>query len=302
MVFASPRRHTHPKFVHLIKISALCILGAAVLSGCANKIKISMAQSLVADVAKATERHDDPALVLQSMPAFLLLLEGLIEENPRNANLLLTATEAYTSYATLIELDDRERAHKSFGRGKDFGLRALHKRKKLRPLLEAPFAEFSTITAHLKPGDLPAVFWTASAWGGWISTDLESMAALADLPKVIHLMEWVIGVDESYKHAAPHLFLGVYYAALPPMLGGQPDRALHHFDRSLALTEGKSLMVNVLKARYYARQIFDRELHDGLLKQVLQEHDALEASDLLLQNEMAKSMARQLLEESDAFF
>lgn len=302
MVFAIPHRRFHSTTQYIIKISALCILGGIAFSGCANRIKISLAQSLVADVAQATERHDDPALVMQSMPAFLLLLEGLLEENPRNANLLLTATEGYASYATLIELNDRERAHNSYGRAKEFGLRALHKRKKIRHLLGAPFTQFSTITAHLKPKDLPLVFWTASAWGGWISTNLESMAALADLPKVIHLMEWVIGVDEGFKHAAPHLFLGVYYAALPPMLGGQPDRALHHFNRSHELTDGTSLMVHVLKARYYARQIFDRDLHDALLREVLQTETAPEASDLILQNEMAKTMARQLLEESDAFF
>ncbi len=302
MASASLHRGTRPFFLHIAKISALCFLGVVTFSGCANRIKISLAQSLVADVAKATERHDDPALVVQSMPAFLLLLEGLIEENPRNADLLFTACEAYASYATLIELNDKERAHKSYGRAKEFGFRALQTHQKIAPLLDTPLGEFSTITDLLRPRDLPLVFWTASAWGGWISTNLESMAALADLPKVIHLMEWVIGVDERFKHAAPHLFLGVYYAALPPMLGGQPERALHHFDRSYELTEGKSLMVSVLKARYYARQIFDQTLHDKLLREALNSETAPDASELLLQNELAKNMARHLLEESDAFF
>ncbi len=60
-------------------------------------------------------------------------------------------------------------------------------------------------------------------------------------------------------------------------------------------------MAYVLMAKYYARQIFDRELYESLLTEVL----ALpvdEVPELTLQNMAAKKQAGKLLEEADAFF
>ncbi len=270
-------------------------------TGCAGRLTSSLAGALIDDVAMATAKHDDIILVSQGIPTYLLLLEGLLESHPNDARLLTSASEAYTSYAILLELDDPERANRLYARGKKYGLKALASNKKLAPLLGAPFSEFSTIRQHLKPSDLPRVFWAASSWGAWISTNLESMHALAQLPKVILLMEWTVEIDGSFQYASPHLFLGVYYASLPPMLGGNPDKALAHFDRAIELTGGQSLMALVLKARYYARQIFDRELHDALLKKALSQRTNT-IPELTLQNEIAQKMARTLLEGSNEFF
>ncbi len=253
------------------------------------------------DMAVATSKHDDIIIVSQSAPTFLLLLEGLLEGDPGNKHLLIAAAEAYTSYATLIEIEDPDRAKKIYARAKRYGLEALQKKKNVAPLINAPFDEFTTITNYLSRSDIQYVFWAASSWGAWISTHLESMDALAQLPKVILLMEWIIEVDESFHFASPHLFLGVYNAALPPMLGGNPEKSLYHFDRTIELTHGQSLMAQVLKARYYARQIFDRELYDSLLRDVIA-RPVGDIPELTLQNEIAKKMARQLLEDGNDFF
>ena len=42
-----------------------------------------------------------------------------------------------------------------------------------------------------------------------------------------------------------------------------------HFERALELSGGKNLMVYVLYAKYYARLLFDRALHDRLLTEAL---------------------------------
>jgi hypothetical protein len=285
------------RILHVIAV----IFALFLFSGCANRIKSSVTTSLMNDMAVATSKHDDIALVSQSAPTFLLLLEGLLEANPTDSRLLIAAAEAYTSYAALIELDDPDRAKKIYARAKGYGLQALGKKKKVAPLLNAPFEEFSTITNHLSRNDIKCVFWAASSWGAWISTHLESMDALAQLPKVIVLMEWVIEMDETFQFASPHLFLGVYHAALPPMLGGNPEKSLYHFDRTIELTNGQALMPQVLKAQYYARQIFDRELHDSLLLEVL-EQPIGNIPELTLQNEIAKKMAEKLIEGGNDFF
>ena len=75
-------------------------------------------------------------------------------------------------------------------------VRALaQKRRAVAPLLSAPYDEFTKITSSLRSEDVEFVFWAASGWGAWISAHTESMSALADLPRVILLMEGVIERD-----------------------------------------------------------------------------------------------------------
>ena len=268
--------------------------------GCAH-LRNAAAGSLIEDVATATSRHDDVALVSQAIPTYLLLLEGLVEGSPDDLKLRLAAAQMYVGYATLVEAEDPERASRLYGRAKRHGLRALATKRKIAPLLAAPFEEFSHIVEELDSGDLELVFWVASSWGAWISTNLNSMAALADLPRVILLMEWIIGQDEGYQDGGPHIFLGIYHAALSPSFGGNLDKSLNHFQRALALSEEKSLMVFVQMARFYARRVFDRELYVSLLNRAL-ESPVDGNPGLILQNAVAKRMARRLLGQVDEFF
>ena len=278
----------------------LCCLAIG-SAGCAAKLKSIVVGSLIEDFSAATARQDDLALVVSGAPTFLLLLEGLLEGSPDDQALLIAATKAYTSYAILIEAEDPIRARRLYFRAKEHGLKALSQKKPRARLLRAPFAQFITIFDHLDTGDVPAVFWTASSWGAWISANTGSMAALAELPKVIELMQWVLEQDESYQYGSPHIFLGVYHAALPKLLGGDPERSLHHFDRALEISQGQVLMVHVLKAKFYARQIFDRSMYETLLVQAL-DRPADETPELTLQNIAAQEQARVLLSQIDEFF
>ena len=278
----------------------LCILLAGP-QGCASRIKLAVAGSFVQDVALATARHGDIDLAAQAAPTYLLLLEGLLGDHPNNQTLLIATAQAYMGYGALVESENPDRARSLYRRAKIYGLRALSQKRKIAPLLNAPFSEFSRISEHLKTGDVELVFWTASSWGSWISANIGSMGALAELPKVILLMEWVLQQDESIQFGSPHLFLGVFHAALPPALGGKPDRALFHFNRALEISQDHLLMPRVLMARYYARQIFDRQLYESLLQEVLiLPIDTV--PELTLQNVAAQRQARQLLKETDDFF
>ncbi len=258
--------------------------------------------SLMEDLASATNKHQDTELVTQAAPTYLLLMDGLLEGDPNNTDLLIEASQAYTSYGALIESSAPGRARLMYQRGKDYGLRALtQKRRAVAPLLAAPYSKFTEIPSALRAEDVELVFWAASGWGAWISIQTESMAALANLPRVILLMEWVIEHDETILFGSPHLFLGIYHAALPPMLGGNPDRSLWHFERATELSGGKSSMVYVQMARYYAKQVYDLELYQSLLQKALDVPvDAI--PELTLQNAAAHDLARTLLHETDVFY
>ena len=255
----------------------------------------------MAGVARASARQGDVAIVTDAVPTFILLLEGLLESDPNNRELLTSASQIYLSYGTLVEASDPARAKSLYGMAKGYGQRALAREKGVGPLIARPYAEFVQLVEHLDYRDVEMVFWAASGWGAWIGASLDSMAALAEMPKVIALMEWVLKTDETLEYGSPHVFLGVYHAALPPALGGNPEKARRHFERALDISGNRALMVHVLMAKYYARQVFDREMYVALLNEAL-ELPVDGEEDLVLQNTAAKARARKLMEETDEFF
>ena len=268
--------------------------------GCAH-LRTSLAGSFIADVAAATAKHDDVELVSSAIPIFLLLIDGLLDKDPDNKQLLTKAAEAYTLFGAIVEMDDPIRARRLYRRAKGYGFRALAQNAEVARLLEASYRDFSVLPELLEEDDLNAVFWTASSWGAWISVNLGSIAALADLPRVILLMEWVLEKDEAIFNASPHLFLGIYHAARPQLLGGRPQQALFHFERALELTEEQSATVLVQMARFYAVQAFDRELYVSLLNRALAIPVDIDL-ELTLQNAAAHRLARRLLAEVNEIF
>jgi hypothetical protein len=278
-----------------------CLLLFCGLAGCTSQLKLAVASSFIQDTASAAARSDNPDLVARAAPTYLLLLEGLLVRHPDNQQLLISAAQAYTAYGVLVEDQDPEQARSLYQRAKTCALKALARNESIARSLDAPYPQFARLVQHLKRRDLPLVFWAASSWGAWISASTDSLGALAQLPKVILLMEWVVQQDEAFQFGAPHLFLGVYHAALPPALGGNPEQARRHFERALAIGQDRVLTAYVLMARYYARQVFDRELYVSLLNKAL----ALpvdRTSELTVQNVAARRQARKLLEETDDFF
>ncbi|MBT8434546.1 MAG: TRAP transporter TatT component family protein, partial [Gammaproteobacteria bacterium] len=107
-------------------------------------------------------------------------------------------------------------------------------------------------------------------------------------------------IDERYDGGGAHLYLGVIKSLRPAALGGEPEIARGHFERAIEFSAGQNLMAKVLMAEFYARNVFDRELHDSLLASVLAE--SADYQGYVLANSLAKIEAEQLLAESGDFF
>ena len=73
-----------------------------------------------------------------------------------------------------------------------------------------------------------------------------------------------------------------------------------HFERAIEISEGRNLMAKVVYARQYARLMFDRELHDRLLREVVEADPNVEGFVLI--NHVAQQQARELLDGSDDYF
>ena len=72
------------------------------------------------------------------------------------------------------------------------------------------------------------------------------------------------------------------------------------FEQAIARSQGRNLMAPTLEAQYYARLVFDQELHDRLLNDVL----AAEPREpgLTLINVLAQKRAKALLESGKDYF
>lgn len=275
------------------------LLALSALGGCAS-FATSAANRMANNLSSAILNQDDPETVEAGMPSYLLLIDSMIEGDPQNEGMLLAGSKLYGSYASAF-VREPERAKRLARKARDYSDRALcvHD-KRLCDLLARPFEEFSVVVASLKAGDVPVLYASGSAWAGWIQANSSDWNAIASLPKVKAIMARVVELDEPYDHGEAHLYLGVIATLLPPALGGKPEEGRAHFERAVALSAGRDLMVKVEYARRYARIIYDRPLHDRLLREVLAA-DAV-APELTLSNVLAKRQARELLASADSYF
>ena len=113
-------------------------------------------------------------------------------------------------------------------------------------------------------------------------------------------MDRLLELDETYDDGGVHVYLGILNALRPPALGGQPEVARSHFERAIEISEGSDLSAKVEYARRYGRMMFDRDLHDRLLTEVLA--SPAEAPGRTLFNVLAKRDAEELLASSAAYF
>ena len=114
------------------------------------------------------------------------------------------------------------------------------------------------------------------------------------------IMKRVVELDEGYRDGTAYTYLGVLNSIIPAALGGKPEQGREDFETSIELAGGRDLMTKVLFAREYARMVFDRDLHDRLLTEVVEADP--EVPGFTLTNTLAQEQARVLLDESDDYF
>lgn len=271
----------------------------SLLTGCASLV--SSATSRMADnISLAILNQDDPATVRDGAPAYLLMIDGLIEGDPESTDLLLAGARLYGSYAGAFA-EDEQRAQRLSQKALAYARRALCQQDaELCAASDGKLDVFSNALGNSSAGDLDAIYGFGVAWASWVQANAGDWNAVASLSKIEALFERCLEIDESHDSGGAHVYLGVIKSLLPAAVGGKPEAARAHFERAIEISEGRNLMVKVLMARHYARSVFDQELHDQLLASV-GEADA-EYPGYTLANSLAKIEAEKLLQESEEFF
>ncbi len=280
------------------RVLALTLLAFA-LAGCAG-IASKAGARLSASLSAGILDQDDIATAREGIPAWLLLVDGLIHDDPRNVDLLLAGSRLYGAYAGGL-VDDAQRARRLSARSFDYARRAsCVRRAALCEQLTAPFEAFAAQVAQLRRGDVAVAQALAAAWAGRIQANSDDWQAIADIPRVQALLERVVALDPDFGQGEPWMYLGVLATLRPASLGGQPEQGKADFDKALALSHGHNQMVRVLYAEKYARLVFDQALHDRLLQEALAADPHVPG--LTLVNVLAQARARKLLDGSKDFF
>ncbi|MCZ6869538.1 MAG: TRAP transporter TatT component family protein, partial [Gammaproteobacteria bacterium] len=222
-------------------------------------------ESLANSVSAGILNSEDPETVRDGAPAYLLLIDGLLQNDPDNKGLLRAAATLNSAYASGF-VEDVERRRRMASRALQFAIRAMCRidRRMCEPRT-VTYEDFSIWLTGLERKHVPGVYSLGTAWLGWIQANAEDFNAVADVARVKGIMTRVVELDESYDFGGAHLYLGGLETFLPPAMGGRPEIGRRHFERAIELSDGRNLMAKVIFAEKYARLVFDRELHDALL-------------------------------------
>ncbi|MCP3941767.1 MAG: hypothetical protein GY710_09840 [Desulfobacteraceae bacterium] len=263
-------------------------------SGCSIK------SDMMAHLTSTIVNNDDLSMVEAGAPAYLLMVDSLISEDPDSKEMLATAAQLYLAYADLF-VTDLQRSRKMVNKAVNYADKALCiSNDDACGLKDKSFGKVQGVVASMDRDDLPYLFALGNAWAAWIMVNTNDFNALADISRIEVIMLKVTQLDESYKDGAAFLYLGTMATFLPPALGGKPDQGKIYFEKAIDLSRGKNLMAKVMFAKLYAKMIFNRQLHDALLTEVIDTDPVVPGYTLI--NIYAQKQARQLLDDADDYF
>lgn len=281
-----------------LRVSGLALaVVASALCGCGSLIQ-SATSGLTEQLGAAVLDQDDPELVREATPTLLILIDSLAGDGAGPA-VLGAAAQLYAAYGVVF-VSDTERSHKLTERAYAYGRRALCAADRAGcGVRQLDFNEYEARIGAYPATRAQALYDYVIGYLSWIQARAD-YEALARLPQLQVALNRLLDVAPAEIRGRAHMYMGILQCLRPASLGGQPEAGMRNFDQALLLTGRKDLSVMVEYARNCARLLYDRELHDRLLEEVLEA--SAEQPGLTLFNNLAKADARELLSTADEYF
>jgi len=282
----------------VLRVTLLLFCGAF-LSGCAAMIS-SAATNLADNLSAAILNQDDPELVRAGAPSYLLLLDSFIEGNPDDPDILAAAATLYATYGAVFA-DDEVRASRLTTRGRGYALAAMCETYAAAcGWSSLTYDEFVASLAGVGPREAEYLYTYGFASLAFLQAHSSDMNSLAELPHIEALFNRYLDISGDEVDSSVYTYMGILLTIMPPALGGKPELAREYFEKAIAASEGRDLSAKVEYARGYAKLLYERELHDRLLNEVL-EADPYQDS-FTLSNVLAQEDALILMAEADDYF
>jgi hypothetical protein len=269
------------------------------LAGCTSLVS-SFTRDFAEDLATAILDNEDIEMVRAGAPSYLILVDSLVKRSPEDAFLLRQSATLHSAYAAAF-VDDPERAKLLHVKAKSQALRAVCLALRNGCDLDTRrYKDFERWVARQDDDSVPVLYTLGTAWAGWIQANSDDFNAVADLARVKAVMLRVAEVSPDYESGGAYLYLGVFETLLPPGMGGKPELGREYFEQAIVRSDGQNLLSKVMFAEQYARLVFDRELHDNLLQEVMESE--YRVPGLTLMNTVAREQAQLLMDSADDYF
>lgn len=274
-----------------------CALCLAMIGSAGCSVRQYVAGSIgdaLADGGDVYAADDDIELVGTATPFGLKTIESLLATVPEHKGLLLAATRGFTQYAYVYvqlpaeDAEERdvayayaqlERARRLYLRARDYGLRGLKR----------------------APDDVALLYWTGVAWAAAISLSKDRPAEIAGLRDADALLRRAAALDADFDRGTLQAFLIGYEMSRPNAGPGAEQLARAHFERAIALSQGRNAGPFVSLAESVSVARHDRAEFQALLKRALAvDPDA--QPEWRLANLVMQRRARRLLAHADELF
>ena len=280
--------------------SVLLIVNLNFIIAC-TPIVSNITDNLARNLSDAVLNQEDPKIVRDGAPAYLLLLDSLVTGNPENPVILSSASDLYTSYSAIFVNDAN--------RSKILSERALKYSKKALCISyedscnwdDYSFDDFnlSLDDFDIRYSDLLLTYSTS--YLVYIRSHSNDWNAIARLPYIESALEYYVEKNpETENIDSVYTYLGILSTLLPPALGGDYEKGKRYFENAIEFSGDQNLSAKVEYALSYARPLYDRELHDKLLLEVISSNPVKKNYTLL--NVIAKEQASSMLEDADEYF
>jgi len=262
---------------------------------------VSNAASNFSDnLSAAVLNQDDPQLVRDGIPTLLLTLDSLIEGSPDDPKLLMAGATLYATYGAVFAEDDI-RASRLTTRARRYALHAMC--ESYEPSCgwsDSNYDEFVSTLSGIGPKDAEVLYTYGFASLAFLRAHSSDWDSLAELPEVEALFEHYLDISGDEVNSSVYTYMGIMLTLRPPALGGEPERAREFFEKAIAESGGNDLSAKVEFAKGYAKLLYERDLHDRLLNEVLQADPNQDG--FVLSNVIAQEEATALLAEADDYF
>lgn len=252
------------------------------------------------NLTAAVLNQDDPTLVRDGVPTLLLTLDSLIEGSPHSPALLAAGAKLYATYGAVFATDT-VRASRLTKRARRYGLAAMC--ESYKPACrwpESTYDEFVATLDGIRPKQASYLFAYGFSSLAYLRAHSSDWNSLAELPQIEALLNHYLNISGDDVDSSVYTFMGILLTLRPPALGGEPERARVFFERAIAESNGKDLSAKVEYAKGYAKLLYERELHDRLLNEVVRADPYQDG--YVLSNVMAQEEAQILLTEADDYF
>lgn len=304
---------------------ALGLAAALALSACdLGRVTVGTTADVLARGQPALNMESDYGLAAAALPGVLKTIEGFWVVDPDNEVLISLLTEGFCQYGigfvqdewevatfakdleAIDELD--ERATKIFTRCLNYALRSLG--SAWQKDLFGATDRIEALARGTGHGKRTPLMWAAIALGSIVNHNLDNIEVIGQATTVRILLNRVLELDaaklpsDPVLAALPHVALGQLESP-PTTQSGNPQKAIEHFEKAIALTskngQERFLLPRVFMAYRVGRITRNRPFfHDNLAK-VLDIAPSVWPEQRLA-NEIAQRRARRYLKLEKELF